>query len=463
MKEITELPVNEIVVNIFLPSYEQALYTSTLLSTFTTRQKPSSMKIKKRNTNQPSERQARLKSYRSQARNLRDNCPSISGISFAKGSLAAIIPLAAAGAVQAQCLPAVGTITLRDNFNSNEAGTYKFGLDVDGDGMSDFSIANTFSDEPCIFQVLGLNPKPNFYVRAVNGNLVDRLAGSVSVTRNQVNFINDGAILCYQRGNCQYGLPNVQRGEFCAGTGQGYFAIRKGDNITGRPGWVSFEFVSPQTYPIRIRIGERFLAAPGNNVAQTGNCNPPLPVEMTYFQVEVLDKRMLLEWETATEINSAGFEIHRSNDGMSFSKIGWVAGQGNSSASHIYQFEDADIQANTNYYYRLKQLDSDGTFTYSPIRTAMIKDANKLNVGELFPNPTSRDYGFAMFKLNVPEPGEVVVDVFDLRGSNIKSFTSAFAAGSSTLSVPVADLPRGHYVVKMQLGAAMAYRKLLVE
>lgn len=383
-------------------------------------------------------------------------------LNYVKGSLAAIIPLAAAGAVQAQCLPAIGTIILADNFDR----AYRpntFGLDVDGDSAADFIISNTFTDElggpDCRARGLGLFPKPNFYVRAVNGNNVARLTGSV--TRNQANFANNGAILCYQRyGSCAVNI----RGEFCNGAGQGYFAIRKGDNLTGRPGWVSFEFVGPRAdFTDSLRIGERFLASPGNNLAITGNCFPPLPVEMTYFQVEVLDKRMLLEWETATEINSAGFEIQRSNDGMSFSKIGWMAGQGNSSASHIYQFEDADIQANTNYYYRLMQLDMDGTSTYSPVRTAILKDANRLNVGELFPNPTSRDYGFAMFKLNVSEPGEVVVDVFDLRGRKMKSFTRGFAAGSNTLDVPVADLPAGQYVVKMQLGAAMEYRKLVVE
>ncbi len=419
------------------------------------------MKIIKNLASITQERHARLLSYRSQARSYRERSPAGSVLNYVKGSLAAIIPLAAAGAVQAQCLPAVGTITLRDNFNNNAPGTYKFGLDVDGDSMSDFSIANTFTDEPCVFSVLGLNPKPNFYVRKVNVNSVARLTGSV--TRNQTDFINNGAILCYNRGLCQYGTASLQRGAFCAGTGQGYFAIRKGDNLTGRPGWVSFEHVSRQGFNVVLRIGERFLAAAGNDIAQTGNCFPPLPVEMTYFQVEILDKRMLLEWETATEINSAGFEIHRSNDGMSFSKIGWVAAQGNSSASHIYQFEDAELQANTNYYYRLKQLDIDGTFTYSPIRTAMVKDANRLDVGELFPNPTSRSYGFAMFKLNVPEPGEVAIDVFDLRGSKIKSFTRGFAAGNTTLDVPVADLPAGQYVVKIQLGAAMEYRKLVVE
>jgi hypothetical protein len=421
------------------------------------------MKIIKNHTSNNQDRHARLSSYLSQARSYRERSSTTSVVNYVKGSLAAIIPLAAAGAVQAQCLPAIGSISLRDNFNNNEPGTYKFGLDVDGDAIPDFSISNTFTDEPCVFRVLGLTPKPNFYVRVFNVNSVDRLAGSVSVTRNQPNFINNGAILCYQRDLCQYGTPNLQRGEFCSGSGQGYFAIRKGDNLTGRPGWVSFEFVAPQTYPIVIIIGERFLAAPGDNLAITGNCFPALPIEMTYFKVEDQNDRMLLEWETATEINNAGFEIHRSNDGMSFAKIGWIDGQGNSSERNTYQFEDTDIQANTNYYYRLMQLDLDGTSTYSPVRTAILKDANRLNVGELFPNPTSRSYGFAMFKLNTPESGEMAVDVFDIRGLKMKSFTSTFEGGNSTLTIPVADLPAGQYVVKMQLGAAMEYRKLVVE
>ena len=107
-------------------------------------------------------------------------------------------------------------------------------------------------------------------------------------------------------------------------------------------------------------------------------------------------------------------------------------------------------------------MDVDGTEEFSPIRSAMVKDGNAFQVGELFPNPVSASYGFSMFKLNVPEEGEVAIQVFDSRGGLVKELGKAFSSGSSTLSVPVADLPAGQYHVKLQLGKEVQYRKLVV-
>ncbi len=184
---------------------------------------------------------------------------------------------------------------------------------------------------------------------------------------------------------------------------------------------------------------------------------------MLYFRPQVNNKNIFLHWATASELNNAGFEVQRSKDGRSFAKIGWVDGRGTTLDKQEYVFTDTEVQPNTSYYYRLRQMDNDGTEEYSPIRQAIVKDANSFEVSELFPNPTSKDYGFSMFRLHVPEEGEVAMQVFDVQGKLVKELTKNFPAGSSTLSVPVAELAQGQYFVKLQLGKDVQYRKMVVK
>jgi hypothetical protein len=91
-----------------------------------------------------------------------------------------------------------------------------------------------------------------------------------------------------------------------------------------------------------------------------------LPITLLYFKGKnKQNKFSRLTWETALEINNNGFEIEKSLDGFSFYTIGWVTGNGNSTVSHLYKFDDYKIELGGTYYYRLKQVDYDGQFEYS--------------------------------------------------------------------------------------------------
>lgn len=96
--------------------------------------------------------------------------------------------------------------------------------------------------------------------------------------------------------------------------------------------------------------------------------NPgPLPVVLTSFSGQASGTANVLRWTTASEANSAYFEVERSADGQEFVKIGQLAAAGTTSAARSYQFSDA--AAATTRYYRLRQVDLDGTATYSPVVT----------------------------------------------------------------------------------------------
>ncbi|WP_198172888.1 FG-GAP repeat domain-containing protein [Hymenobacter ginkgonis] len=99
---------------------------------------------------------------------------------------------------------------------------------------------------------------------------------------------------------------------------------------------------------------------------QTALTVSPLPVELTAFSGRATGTGNLLSWSTASELNSASFVIERSADGTAFSTASSVAAAGNSNTARNYQYLDAAAPAGTSYY-RLRQVDQDGTSTYSPV------------------------------------------------------------------------------------------------
>jgi hypothetical protein len=178
----------------------------------------------------------------------------------------------------------------------------------------------------------------------------------------------------------------------------------------------------------------------------------PLPVALTAFTATATGPAAVrLAWATASEKNSARFEVERSTDGRTFAPIGAVAAAGSSSALHRYEWLDRQLPPGApRRYYRLKQVDTDGTFAYSPVRVVALAGAA---AGlSLYPNPA---HGGAA-TLTGATPG-TVVSVFDALGRWVTS-VPADAMGTAALALP-AGLPTGVYVVR----AGRTARRLAVE
>ncbi len=166
----------------------------------------------------------------------------------------------------------------------------------------------------------------------------------------------------------------------------------------------------------------------------------PLPVELVRFTAEPLGADALLRWATASEINNDRFEVEASADGRSFRRIGQVAGHGNSTQAHEYRLVDPNIirYGASLVYYRLRQIDADGAFSYSPIRPVAVSGpAAGL---ALFPNPTTN-----AATLTGARPGTLVT-VYDAVGRQVLAAT-ADATGTTVLVLP-AGYATGVYVVR---------------
>lgn len=112
-----------------------------------------------------------------------------------------------------------------------------------------------------------------------------------------------------------------------------------------------------------------------------------LPVELVSFTGKAQQRKALLTWATASEKNNAGFDIEKSLDGKNFDKIAFVKGNGISTITQNYNFTDYNFTQNA--YYRLKQVDLDGTFEYSKTIALNTEGGKNKSVIKSYPNPVS--------------------------------------------------------------------------
>ncbi len=163
----------------------------------------------------------------------------------------------------------------------------------------------------------------------------------------------------------------------------------------------------------------------------------PLPVELLTFTGERLSERdVLLDWSTASEHNNAGFEVWRMIDGEEvFAQVGWVTGAGESQSLLEYDLVDGNTTDRTSYY-RLKQVDHDGDFTWSDVVAVNGTDVHHALL--LFPNPAAGSFTIESVGSEV-----VGVDLLNAAGSTVKHWNSA------GLCV-IADVSSGTYIVSVE-------------
>ncbi len=186
--------------------------------------------------------------------------------------------------------------------------------------------------------------------------------------------------------------------------------------------------------------------APGCNGSANQICGS-LPVEMiSPLSVRLENQNALLTWRTETETNNSGFEIQRSQDGVNWERIGWQAGQGTSTTSHAYTYVDENPHTGISYY-RLKQVDFDGQFSYS---NTVSLDYSRPQVN-IFPNPVKDKLYIHTNDYNVDN-----VLMFNMMGQEI-------SVQLSNNKIDVAHLPKGLYTIKVIMGEQYICEKIVVE
>lgn len=165
-----------------------------------------------------------------------------------------------------------------------------------------------------------------------------------------------------------------------------------------------------------------------------------LPLTWISFDARTVNRSVELDWTTAREINTDHFDIERSSDGVHFAKIGAVTSQ-NQTAQNDYKFTDDD-PINGSSYYRLKQVDIDGHFTYSIIITVKMNKEFSL---QIIGNPVHQNLHLQISGVNgKPLP----VWITDASGRKYKTFT----ATDGSKQINTEDLSSGMYYLMYKTG-----------
>ncbi|MBK7224392.1 MAG: DUF11 domain-containing protein [Saprospiraceae bacterium] len=187
-----------------------------------------------------------------------------------------------------------------------------------------------------------------------------------------------------------------------------------------------------------------------------------LPLEWLDFTAEYNGSFTELNWSTGAEINNSHFEIERRHESeKDFAKIGQESASTDASAAlHEYSHDDYDVVKSGLYYYRIKQVDRDGKYSYSKIIAIKKLKANDLSI-YIYPNPV-RDLLKVEIDLSTDE--DVIVDVIDANGKVVmhQPFGGRMKAGRSNELLNTEMLTSGNYVIRIKTSQTVVSKKFTV-
>jgi hypothetical protein len=206
----------------------------------------------------------------------------------------------------------------------------------------------------------------------------------------------------------------------------------------------------------------------------TSSADIPVPVEVAVFTASIQNTAVHLKWRTSSEVNNYGFEIERrwcgegekGGDGDwekrgngetenrgngEWEKIGFVEGHGTTNAPKDYAFVDSKISVAGKYWYRLKQIDRDGGFRYSPAIEVGVEKPQRYELSQNYPNPFNPS---TTIRFAVPEESFVTLTVHNVLEQTIKTFVNERKpAGFYEMVFDASELPSGIYFYRLEAGS----------
>jgi hypothetical protein len=171
-----------------------------------------------------------------------------------------------------------------------------------------------------------------------------------------------------------------------------------------------------------------------------------IPVELTSFTSSVSGNNVVLNWSTATEVNNSGFQVERKSINGNYISVGFVQGKGTTTEEQNYMFADKDLAVGT-YTYRLKQMDFDGTFEYSPEVEAEVGVPMEFELSQNYPNPFNPS---TSIKFSLVTDSRVTLRLFDVIGQEVATLiNNDLAAGYHSTIVDGSNLSSGVYFYRL--------------
>ncbi len=228
-----------------------------------------------------------------------------------------------------------------------------------------------------------------------------------------------------------------------------YSAPNAGDRIITSKGIKSVDRNASYDLVFGTRNGRIFCLSGGLNA---------IPVQLTYFTAQATADGVLLQWSTATETNNSGFAIER-NSGKEWHQIGYVQGAGTVTEKKSYQYVDIPPMGSNVIQYRLKQINYDGSFSYSAVEevTALPQD---YVLYQNYPNPFNPE---TTIRFGLPQSGLVELKLYDVLGNLVSTLIKKeMEAGVHSFRMDGRTLAAGTYFYTLTANGNRLVKKLML-
>lgn len=189
-------------------------------------------------------------------------------------------------------------------------------------------------------------------------------------------------------------------------------------------------------------------------------CLGPLPVELINFKAVIQgSSEVMLLWSTASEKDNLGYDVERSADNRNWTALGFVPGSGTSAEKHEYNFHDNTPFAGVNYY-RLKQMDTDGQYQYTPMVVADVRGGG--SQFDVFPNPSAS--GALSVRAVSTKEGDALLEVYSWAGLRVYKETFRAYEGTIVSPLDMTTFPKGTYTARLEMpDGTVQFKKIVLQ
>ena len=228
--------------------------------------------------------------------------------------------------------------------------------------------------------------------------------------------------------------------------------------VNGNADFTRAALIDPNNWTgINSRIGIRDLTSSIGNGA--------LPVELAFFAGTINGNQVELRWRSKSEVNNYGFDILRlvypavgGTQDEEWVTIGFIEGHGNSNSPKEYSFSDSNIGRSDRYFYRLKQIDNDGTFEYSDVVTVEVGFPDIFYLSQNYPNPFNPE---TRIDFTIPEKQFISLKVHNLIGQLVSEIINEEKeSGCCSVTFDASYLSSGIYVYRLETRDFIGLRKM---
>ena len=211
-------------------------------------------------------------------------------------------------------------------------------------------------------------------------------------------------------------------------------------------GYLGLSLFQDPRYFTNNSFQEVLLATLLYAVANGGTFPGLVPVELVSFSASIIGTDVNLSWMTATELNNQGFEVERNTDQNEWEKIGFVEGKGTTTLMNYYSYTDKSVNTGV-YFYRLKQVDFDGSSEYSSVVEVEVTIPRHFALQQNYPNPFNPS---TKIQFSLAADAKVMLKIFNILGQEISTlFNGNLAAGEHEVDFNATGLNSGVYLYQL--------------